>query len=173
MKHFLRCFPLILTLCLLFSGCGDTKRAVQVEDTNGDGKLTCTLEIRCDTILDNLSSLTSGKQDLVPADGLLLSTGEVEFDSGDTAFDVLKREITGRKLHFEYEDGTAYGAAYIEGICNLYEFDCGPQSGWMYSVNDVFPGLSCATYTLADGDAIRFLYTCDLGADVGGGGVQQ
>ncbi|MEA4965723.1 MAG: DUF4430 domain-containing protein [Oscillospiraceae bacterium] len=169
MKRSVRMLCLFLPLCLLLTACGGKTQTVTVPDTNGDGRLTCTLEIRCDTILDNLSKLTAGKQDLVPADGLLLDTGEIEFESGDSVFDVLKREITSRKLHFEYEDGTAYGAVYIEGICNLYEFDCGPQSGWMYSVNSVFPSLGCSSYTLADGDQIHFLYTCDLGDDVGGG----
>lgn len=35
----------------------------------------------------------------------------------------------------------AYNSAYIEGIGNLYEFDCGNLSGWMYSVNGVWPDL--------------------------------
>jgi hypothetical protein len=71
------------------------------------------------------------------------------------------------KIHFEYVDASAYDSVYIEGIGNLYEFDCGPQSGWMYSVNDIHPGLGCSAYTLADGDVIQFLYTCDMGADIG------
>ena len=34
------------------------------------------------------------------------------------------------------------GGAYIEGIGNLYEFDCGSVSGWMYRVNGEFPKIS-------------------------------
>ena len=61
-----------------------------------------------------------------------------------------------------------YGSAYIEGINNLYEFDCGDLSGWMYSVNGVFPNVGCSQVQAAEGDVICFVYTCDLGADVGG-----
>ena len=64
-------------------------------------------------------------------------------------------------------DASAYDSVYIEGIGNIYEFDCGPQSGWMFSVNGIYPGLGCSAYTLADDDVILFNYTCDLGADLG------
>ena len=56
----------------------------------------------------------------------------------------------------------------IEGIANLYEFDCGELSGWMYKVNDWFPNYGCSRYELKDGDKVEWVYTCDLGKDVGG-----
>ncbi len=62
-----------------------------------------------------------------------------------------------------------YNSAYVEGIGNLYEFDCGSGSGWMYRVNWWYPNYGCSRYQLADGDYIEWRYTCDLGADVGGG----
>ena len=37
----------------------------------------------------------------------------------------------------------------------------------MYSVNDWFPNYGCSQYQLVDGDVIRWMYTCDLGRDVG------
>ena len=58
---------------------------------------------------------------------------------------------------------------YIEGIHNLYEFDCGDLSGWMYKVNGWFPNYGCSRYQLKQGDVIEWVYTCDLGKDVGGG----
>ena len=62
-----------------------------------------------------------------------------------------------------------YNSAYIEGIYNLYEFDVGDGSGWMYKVNDWFPNYGCSRYQLQNGDVIEWVYTCDLGDDVGGG----
>ena len=82
-------------------------------------------------------------------------------------FDIFRQTLRQEKIHFEYVDARAYSAVYIEGIGNLYEFDCGPQSGWMYFVNEVSPSIGCSSYTLADGDAVSFRYTCDLGADLG------
>lgn len=165
MKRFVKIVALILSLILL-CGCGKSD-GVEVADTNGDGKLTCTLEIRCDTLLENLDKLTEGKAALVPEDGTLLPVTEVEFTGGNSVFDVFRQTLKNQKIHFEYVDASAYDSVYIEGIGNLYEFDCGPQSGWMYSVNGTYPGLGCSGYTLADGDVIVFSYTLDLGADLG------
>ena len=165
MKRFVK-FSILVMLLLLLCGCNKSGGA-EVADTNGDGKLTCTLEIRCDTLLGNLDKLTEGKAALVPEDGTLLPVMEVEFTGGNSVFDVFRQTLKNQKIHFEYVDASTYDSVYIEGIGNLYEFDCGPQSGWMYSVNGTYPGLGCSGYTLADGDVIVFSYTLDLGADLG------
>ena len=56
---------------------------------------------------------------------------------------------------------------YIEGINNLYEFDGGSNSGWMYSVNGVYPNYGVGSYKVKSSDVIKFNYTCNLGADLG------
>ena len=165
MKRIVKVMILVLALSLL-CGCGKAG-AVQVADSNGDGRLTCTLEVRCDTLLGNLDRMTPEKAALVPENGILLEAVEVEFIGGSSVFDVFRNVLREKKLHFEYIDASAYDSVYIEGIGNIYEYDCGPQSGWMYSVNGVYPGIGCSAYTLADGDVIVFSYTCDLGADLG------
>ena len=129
--------------------------------------VTVTLEIRCDTLLENPDTVPGEKAELVPEDGILLPVTEVEFTGGNSVFDVFRQVLRDEKIHFEYVDASAYESVYIEGIGNLYEFDCGPQSGWMYCVNGTYPGLGCSGYTLADGDVIVFSYTLDLGADLG------
>ena len=68
----------------------------------------------------------------------------------------------------EYTKTPLTGSVYVEGIHNLYEFDAGPLSGWLYSVNGVFTNLSCSEYILKDGDRILFQYTLSRGEDVGG-----
>ena len=165
MKRIVKVMILVLVLSML-CGCG-TANTAKVADTNGDGKLTCTLEVRCDTLLGKLDQMTPEKAALVPENGILLETVELEFNGGESVFDVFRKVLREEKIHFEYVDASAYDSVYIEGIGNIYEFDCGPQSGWMFSVNDVYPGLGCSAYTLADGDVIVFHYTCDLGADLG------
>ncbi len=131
---------------------------------------SCTIEIRCDTILNNMGNLTPGKNSYVPANGVILATSRVEFADGETVFEVLKRACSYAGIQLEYSYTPMYGSYYIEGINNLYEFDCGEQSGWMYKVNGWFPNYGCSSYTLKDGDTIVWCYTCNgLGADVGGG----
>lgn len=148
----------------------DTPEPVQPEDTQITHIVSiCTISIRCATILDNLDSLTQGKEDLVPADGWLLEPMEVEFNEGESVFHVLRRTCKQQKLHMEFEDTPIYNSAYIEGIGNLYEFDCGELSGWKYRVNGWFPNYGCSRYQVQNGDVIEWVYTCDLGTDVGSG----
>lgn len=131
---------------------------------------TCTIQIRCDTILKNMSDLKAGKSKYVPANGVILATSKVEFADGETVFDVLKRACSYTGIQLEYSYTPMYGSYYVEGINHLYEFDCGSQSGWMYKVNGWFPNYGCSSYKLKNGDAIVWTYTCKgLGADVGGG----
>ncbi|MCQ2501303.1 MAG: DUF4430 domain-containing protein, partial [Lachnospiraceae bacterium] len=64
-----------------------------------------------------------------------------------------------------------------EDLPHLGEFDYSPQSGWMYSVNDVFPDLGFSEKYLEDGDVMRVQFTlvglgADLGASGGDAGVQ-
>lgn len=138
------------------------------EKSTADDELTCSISIRCDTILNNISNLNKDKVDFVPKDGVILSLRTVSFSDGESVFDVLMRETKKNKIHIEFENTPMYNSAYIEGIGNLYEFDCGELSGWMYRVNGEFPNYGCSKYKLKKGDKIEWLYTCDLGADVGG-----
>lgn len=139
------------------------------EDTAiGDTVYTCTLSVRCDTILDNIDWLDPEKLELVPGDGVIFPAQEVSFYEGESVFNVLQREMEKAKIHMEFVSTPMYNSAYIEGINNLYEFDCGELSGWMYKVNDWFPNYGCSRYQLKDGDVVEWVYTCDLGVDVGG-----
>lgn len=132
--------------------------------------LSCTISIRCDTILDNMGDLREGKNKYVPSNGVILSTSKVEFTQGETVFDILKRTCSAAGIQLEYSYTPMYSSYYIEGINHLYEFDCGNQSGWMYKVNGWFPNYGCSVYEIEDGDTIVWTYTCKgLGKDVGGG----
>lgn len=134
---------------------------------------TCTLLVECGTILDNMESLNQTKTALVPEEGMIYAEREVTFYQGETVFDVLQREMINEKIHFEFSNNPVYNSAYVEGIGNLYEFDCGSLSGWTYSVNGWFPNYGCSRYLVSDGDRIEWHYTCDLGKDVGSDGMQQ
>lgn len=127
-------------------------------------ELHCTISINCSSIAEHLDDLNEAKTDFVPSDGWLLEPTEVVFYEGESAFNVLLRTCKQNKLHMEYRDTPIYNSAYICGIGNLYEFDCGDLSGWMYAVNGTFPNYGCSQYTMADGDTLEFIYTCDLGA---------
>lgn len=144
---------------------------VEPEDTVVDEnkQYTCTLSIRCDTILNNMDLFNQDKLGVLPSDGVILAPMIVSFNEGESVFDVLKRVTREQRIQMEFEFTPMYNSAYIEGIHNLYEFDCGDLSGWMYKVNGWFPNYGCSRYQLKQGDVIEWVYTCDLGKDVGGG----
>lgn len=131
-------------------------------------ELTCTLSVRCDTILQNLAWLEKEKLEIVPKDGIIFQEKTVTFYEGESVFQLLLREMQQNQIHMEFESTPLYNSAYIEGIANLYEFDCGELSGWMYKVNGWFPNYGCSRYQLKAGDRVEWVYTCDLGVDVGG-----
>lgn len=129
---------------------------------------TCTIEIRCDTILNNMKDLTEGLDVYVPDNGTILAATTVSFTAGETVFDVLNRICNERNIQIEYSYTPLYSSYYIEGINHLYEFDCGKQSGWMYKVNGWFPNYGCSSYKLEGGETIVWAYTCKgLGTDIG------
>ena len=136
-----------------------------------DKQMTCTLTITCKTILDNMDDLDPEKIELVPEDGVILAEKTVTFYEGENVFQLLRREAKANKIHMEFEETPIYNSAYIEGIHNLYEFDCGELSGWMYSVNGWYPNYGCSRYQLKEGDQVEWIYTCDLGRDIGGRNV--
>ena len=146
-----------------------TPQPVEPEDmdVDEDVRLTCTLTIRCDTILDNMERFNKDKMGVLPKDGVIYAERTVTFYEGESVFDVLLRETKKNRIHMEFERTPVYNSNYIEGINNLYEFDCGEGSGWMYKVNGWFPNYGCSRYQLKDGDRIEWLYTCDLGYDLG------
>ncbi|RXT06467.1 DUF4430 domain-containing protein [Ammoniphilus sp. CFH 90114] len=96
--------------------------------------------------------------------GIILAATEVTFESGESVLDILKKVTKEKKIQMEYR-GTG-PIAYVEGIDNLYEFDRGPKSGWMYRVNGSFGKKSAGDVQIKPNDQIEWIYTLDLGKDV-------
>ena len=134
--------------------------------TISDKEMSCTLSIRCDALITNLDKLEKAKWELIPKDGIILAEKTVTFYEGESVFNLLLRESRRNGIHMEYVSTPIYNSAYIEGIHNLYEFDCGELSGWMYSVNGWFPNYGSSRYALKEGDRVEWIYTCALGRDV-------
>ncbi len=144
----------------------ETPKPVEPEPVKEE-KLYVTLSVSAKTLLDKKDSMNPEKWELVPKDGWIFPAEKVEFFEGESAFNVLLREMKKNKIHMEFIMTPLYNSNYIQGIGNLYEFDCGELSGWMYAVNDLSPNFGTSNYTLKDGDNVKLLYTCDLGRDLG------
>lgn len=128
----------------------------------------CTITIRCDTVFENPEALEEAKVPYIPENGEILPVITVEFTPGETVFDVLSRVCEAADLQLEYSWTPLYDSYYVEGINQLYEFDCGFESGWMYKVNGIFPNYGCSAFELQGGEEIVWCYSCvGLGTDVG------
>ncbi len=124
----------------------------------------CYVTISCKTALES-GKLSETMLELLPEDGIILDSYEVRYEDGASAFDAIAAAAKENKIHMEYK-GTKK-LPYIEGAANLYEFDCGALSGWMYRVNGWFPSFGMGQYKIQRGDSVELIYTCDLGKDVG------
>lgn len=92
-----------------------------------------------------------------------------DFVSGETVYSLL----TKSGLRYEAKYYGMYGGYYVQKIEGLGEFDKGAKSGWMYRVNGVYPEVSCSEYKLRAGDHVEWLYTADLGKDIGASSEQK
>lgn len=145
-----------------------TEKRKEEISTDLDSETQCSITIVCDTILDNTDELDPTKAEFVPDDGIILPFTSVDIEEGDSVFDILNRVCEENDIQIEYSWTPMYDSYYIEGINNLYEYDCGYESGWMYKVNGWFPNYGCSDYSVKPGDNIVWCYTCKgLGDDVG------
>ena len=165
----------VLFLAVLLSGTKiqsvDEYYLTHIDDITKESE-TVRISIRCDTVLRNWGKLDGSLKngDYIPKDGIILAETEYVLRPGDTVFDLLSRATRYNKIQMEYQGANrnAFQSVYIQGINYLYEFSCGPLSGWMYRVNGEFPNYGCSKYVLNNHDLIEFVYTCDLGRDIGG-----
>ena len=142
--------------------------ANQANQINEDGSFLVTLSVRVDTILPNMHILDSEKHELIPDNGVIFAARQVTAYEGESVFNVLQREMRRNGIHMASRFTPVFNSAYVEAINNIYEFDVGPLSGWMYRVNGEFPNFGSSRYILSPGDVIEWLYTVDLGRDIGG-----
>lgn len=89
-----------------------------------------------------------------------INSTTINADKDGKAGDVVKKVLT--------DNGYKIGGSmsYISSITTpagvkLGQFDKGPNSGWLYSINGAMPSLTLDQYTLKNGDQIRLFYTND------------
>lgn len=147
------------TVKLTTSNATTKKNEPTVNEPTVKGKISCTLNVECKSILNNMDKLKEGHSEYVPANGYIIKGYKYTAKAGFTAYDALKKACkdNGIKLTAQSEK---YGT-YVSGINNIDEFDCGKESGWMYSINGNRPNVSASSRKINDGDKITFEYVCE------------
>ncbi len=166
---------LLLTVILMMgvaAGCGSSDAG---QNGGSADALTVTISIDCKSVLDNMDKLPAEKAEFIPEDGVIVPATEVVIEAGDTVFDVLLEVCQANKINVESNTAPVYNTKYIEGINQLYEFDCGELSGWNYIVDGEGASYGADKIELSGGEVIEWRYTCDLGRDIGAyrEGVEQ
>jgi len=124
--------------------------------------LKVTISIDCSNAVKNKDDLKEGIS--VPESGVILGKTSVTIEAGESAFDVLKKACSAQGIQLKVS-GSGSGV-YVQGIGGLREFDCGRNSGWIYTVNGTYMGTGCGNCKLTGGENIRFVYTCASGSDI-------
>ncbi|MEG2377144.1 MAG: DUF4430 domain-containing protein [Clostridia bacterium] len=97
----------------------------------------------------------------------ILAKTSIAFVKDDTPYSVLSRAAA--KNNIAVVASGSGSSVYVSSIGGLAELDHGARSGWMYSVNGVFIQKSAGAVTLKPSDTVAWVYTENLGGDVGGG----
>ena len=125
---------------------------------NENEKITVTFSVDCRNAI-NYGILSQGSfAQVLPADGIILSTSAITVKNGESVMSALKKILKENRINFSISS-----SGYVRMIGGLSEFDCGAYSGWMYKVNGVLPSVSTNSYPLKDGDKVEFVYTCKMG----------
>ena len=113
--------------------------------------------IQCNAIMNHKELWKDGIEEIIPSSGCYYQ-GEQAVSDGETVYDILKRICKEQNIALDAEYTPVYGTYYVKGIGNLYEFDCGDESGWKYKVNGILPGVGCSNYQVKKGDEVTFFY---------------
>ncbi|NDL67182.1 DUF4430 domain-containing protein [Anaerotalea alkaliphila] len=91
----------------------------------------------------------------------ILSATQHTVEAGETVLSFTEKVLADRGIPYQVQGG------YVRSIDGLAEFDHGPESGWMFSVNTAYPQTGASATRVRSGDSIRWSYTADLGVDLG------
>ena len=126
----------IMMAVLIFSGCGDAGAS---DDAAKSAAVDSAVKIECAVTVEGYCESET-----------------VQIPEGGSVYDALNAtgaDVSARK--------SAYGL-YIEGINGRFEFDEGPTSGWVYTVNGERTSSSCDKFEVKAGDEIVWSYVDEL-----------
>lgn len=87
---------------------------------------------------------------------------KVTLNEGETVFDAFLAAVTEAEIEYTEK---SYG--YITSINGLKEFDHGPNSGWMFSLDGELTDTGCRDTKLSENCTVVWFYTDDYGKEDG------
>lgn len=120
------------------------------------------------TVIVAIYDYTAGTAGLEAASrtGVVLPPYSLEVPADSMAVDAIEAALQKNYISFTAPEGD-YGRYFVE-INGLAELDGGPESGWVFRINDVYGNSGVAATELAEGDRLILDYSIEgYGADVG------
>lgn len=145
-----------------YAGSLGTGNAAVKPDSKGSEPMSivCSIAIDCSAISGNNALTSAGYPQLEPyaANPAILpkrsiSVTDTNGDGRVSVEEAIKTACNTNGIQYEFK-----GSNYLRGINYLYEFNAGPNSGWMYMVDGVNPNRGCNTYYLNGGEDILWYY---------------
>ena len=127
---------------------------------------------------DHHDSVADGKAHTLRGGGLTtwIEEKSYEVDINATVETVFRKALGEAGIEWAGTANNQFKTLYISGVQNpvtkeiLSEFDNGPLSGWMYTLNGSHPDVGIAAKFVEDGDRIIFHYTDDYTKEEGSEG---
>ncbi len=102
--------------------------------------------------------------------GIWMDRKTVEVKEGSTVYHAFVKALEGSGItQTGAEKG--YVKSMTRGGVTLAELGAGPNSGWLYKVNDNLPEVGLTSYQIQGGDHILWYYTADYVNDPSAGGI--
>ena len=129
---------------------------------NDNQMINVSISIDCKTILNNMDKISDGyKFNInIPSSGIILPNTVYKVKKNTTVLELL-RQINGEK-----ELKLVANSGYVSSIKDIPQFCVGEKSGWIYSVNGKYVNVGAGGKKLKDGDAVKWMFTCDYGKDL-------
>jgi hypothetical protein len=134
-----------------------SEKAYYADSSKAAGEVIgrASVSIRCDTI--------AGGGGVIPDDGVILEKTQYDIREGESAYELLLEAAKENGIRLDTKGSKNI---YVSGIAQIYEFEHGELSGWVYHINGESASVGSGSYIVRDGDDIEWLYTCDLERDL-------
>ena len=131
----------------------------EVQQVREPKVVNCTVTIDCSSISGNGALTAAGNPQLeaYAANPTILSANINVSDTNDDGKvgvdEAIKQACDAYGIQYEFKS-----SSYLSGMNYLYEFNAGPNSGWMYKVNDRVPNKGCNSYYLNGSEDVLWYY---------------
>ena len=131
----------------------------EVQQVREPKVVNCTVTIDCSSISGNGALTAAGNPQLeaYAANPTILSVNINVSDTNDDGKvgvdEAIKQACDAYGIQYEFKS-----SSYLSGMNYLYEFNAGPNSGWMYKVNGRIPNKGCNSYYLNGSEDVLWYY---------------